>query len=58
MQQTVVTLWHDQAVKRTKDKEDQENMKKVADFVQNSEKKHKKYTQSKIKFVSGKEGLK
>ena len=41
-----------------KDKEDQENQKKVAEFVQNLEKKNKKYTQSKIKLTSGKEGTK
>ena len=41
-----------------KDKEDQENQKKVAEFVQNLEKKHKKYTQYKIKLTSSKEGTK
>ena len=41
-----------------KEKEDQENQKKVAEFVQNLEKKHKKYTQSKIKLTFGKEGAK
>ena len=43
-----------------KDKEDQENQKKVAEFVQNLEKKsgNKKYTQSKIKLTSVKEGTK
>lgn len=43
-----------------KDKEDQENQKKVAEFVQNLEKKsgNKKYTQCKIKLISVKEGTK
>ena len=41
-----------------KENEDQENQKKVAEFVQNLEKKHKKYTQSKIKLTYRKEGAK